>query len=154
MGLFDQIAGAALGALQQQVAGATPAPGPGGVPSGAAGGLAASAGPALQAIMQLVQQQGGLHGLLDKLRSGGLAEVVQSWIGTGANQPVSPAQLSTALGDQQLGQLASAAGMAPQELLGMLSQHLPGLVDRLSPAGELPHDMAGLLQAGLNLLHR
>jgi len=139
MGLFDQIAGAAIGALQQQVAGAAPA----------AGG-----GAAIQAIMQLVQQQGGLHGLLDKLRSGGLAEAVQSWIGTGANQPVSPAQLSTALGDQQVGQLAGAAGMAPQELLGMLSQHLPGLVDQLSPGGELPHDMAGLLQAGLNLLHR
>lgn len=95
MGLFDQIAGAAIGALQQQVAGAAPA----------AGG-----GAAIQAIMQLVQQQGGLHGLLDKLRSGGLAEAVQSWIGTGANQPVSPAQLSTALGDQQVGQLAGAAG--------------------------------------------
>ncbi len=139
MGLFDQIAGAAIGALQQQVAGAAPG---------------AGAGPAIQAIMQLVQQQGGLHGLLDKLRSGGLAEVVQSWIGTGANQPVSPGQLTAALGDQQVGQLAGAAGMAPQELLGMLSQHLPSLVDRLSPAGELPHDMAGLLQAGLNLLHR
>ena len=139
MGLFDQIAGAALGALQQQVAGAAPA----------AGG-----GAAIQAIMQLVQQQGGLHGLLDKLRGGGLAEVVQSWIGTGANQPVSPAQLNTALGEQHVGQLAGAAGMAPQDLLGMLSQHLPGLVDQLSPGGELPHDMAGLLQAGLNLLHR
>ena len=102
----------------------------------------------------LWQQQGGLAGLLEKLRSGGLAEVVQSWIGTGANQPVSPDQLNTALGEQQVGQLAGAAGMAPQQLLALLSQHLPGLVDQLSPGGELPHDMAGLLQAGLNLLHR
>ncbi len=145
MGLFDQIAGAALGALQQQVAGAA---------TGSAPGAAAGAGPAVQMIMQLVQQQGGLHGLLEKLRGGGLTEVVQSWIGTGANQAVSPAQLNTALGEQHVGQLAGAAGMAPQELLGMLSQHLPGLVDQLSPGGELPHDMAGLLQAGLNLLHR
>ncbi len=104
--------------------------------------------------MRLVQQHGGLHGLLDQLRDGGLAEMVQSWVGTGANQPVSPAQLNAALGEQQVGQLAGAAGMAPQQLLGMLSQHLPGLVDQLSPDGELPHDMVGLLQAGLNLLHR
>jgi uncharacterized protein YidB (DUF937 family) len=145
MGLFDQIAGAAIGALQQQAAGAAP---------GAGAGAAAGVAPALQAIMQLVQQQGGLHALLEKLRSGGLAEIVQSWVGTGANQPVSPAQLNTALGDQQVGQLAGAAGMAPQKLLALLSQHLPGLVDHLSPGGEMPHDMAGLLQAGLNLLHR
>jgi uncharacterized protein YidB (DUF937 family) len=155
MGLFDQIAGAALGALQQQVAAVTPGSDPGANPAATpAAALAAGAGPAIQAIMQLVQQQGGLQGLLDKLRNGGLAEIVQSWVGTGANQPVSPAQLNTALGEQQVGQLAGAAGMAPQELLGLLSQHLPALVNQLSPGGELPHDMAGLLQAGLNLLHR
>ena len=149
MGLFDQIAGAALGALQQQMAGAAPGAAPA-APEAAAAGAA----PALQLIMQLVQQQGGLHGLLEKLRGAGLAEIVQSWIGTGANQPVSPDQLNAALGEQHVGQLAAAVGVAPQQLLAMLSQHLPGLVDQLSPGGELPHDMAGLLQAGLNLLHR
>jgi uncharacterized protein YidB (DUF937 family) len=41
---------------------------------------------------------GGLGGLLDKLQNGGLGNVINSWIGHGQNQPVSPGQLGSALG--------------------------------------------------------
>ena len=36
---------------------------------------------------------GGLGGLLDKLQKGGLNDVVNSWVGSGQNQPVSHNQL-------------------------------------------------------------
>ena len=35
----------------------------------------------------------GLGGLVEQFRKGGLEEVTKSWIGTGANKPVSPNQL-------------------------------------------------------------
>ncbi len=132
MGLFDQIAGAAMGALQQ--GGAQP--------------------PAVQQLLQMLQQSGGLHGLLDRLRQGGLAELVQAWVAQGPNPPVSPAQLNSALGPDQVQHMATAANMPATDLLGLLSQHLPGVVDQLSPHGTLPQDLGGLLQAGLGLLNR
>lgn len=138
MGLFDQIAGAAMGALQQQA-------GAGG--TGAAGGASP-----VQMILQLAQSQGGLQGILDKLKEGGLAGAVQSWLAPGPNQPVTPEQVGTALGDQHAQQLAGAANMSVPDLLKALAEHLPGVVDHLSPNGQLPHDAAGLLQAGLGLL--
>jgi uncharacterized protein YidB (DUF937 family) len=132
MGLFDQIAGAAIGALQQQAGGGTSPVG---------------------LILRLVQGHGGgLQGILDLLKAGGLAGAVQSWLGSGPNQAVTADQLGTALGPQHTAALAGAAGIGGAELLKLLAEHLPALVDRLSPNGQLPTDPAALLQAGLGLL--
>jgi uncharacterized protein YidB (DUF937 family) len=45
---------------------------------------------------------GGLGGLLAILQQGGLGDAAQSWVGNGANQPVSPQQLHSAFGDEQV----------------------------------------------------
>jgi len=81
---------------------------------------------------------GGLGGLLDKLQNGGLADVTKSWVGTGPNQPVSPGQLGSALGPDIIKTLAQRTGLSEQELTKQLSQVLPGVVDKLTPAGRLP----------------
>jgi len=70
MGLLDNVLGGALG----RVAG-----GQAGAPAG---------GKLLQLVMALVQQHGGLAGLLDTLGQHGLSEQVASWVGKGANLPV------------------------------------------------------------------
>src|SRR5262245_60975866 len=49
---------------------------------------------------------GGLGGLVDKLQKGGLGNVVNSWVGPGQNQPVSPNQLGPALGPDIIKTLA------------------------------------------------
>jgi uncharacterized protein YidB (DUF937 family) len=82
---------------------------------------------------------GGVGGLLQKLQSGGLASAVQSWIGTGQNQAITPDQLRGAMGDDQLQQLAKNAGMSTQQASSGLASILPALVDKLSPNGQL-HD--------------
>jgi uncharacterized protein YidB (DUF937 family) len=82
---------------------------------------------------------GGVGGLLAKLESGGLGGAVQSWLGSGQNQPVSPDQIRGALGDDQIRQLASNAGVSPQQASSGLAALLPALVDKLSPNGQL-HD--------------
>ena len=81
---------------------------------------------------------GGLGGLLDKLQNGGLGNVVNSWVGAGQNQPVAPGQLGPALGSDLIKALAQRSGLSEEELTKQLSQVLPGVVDKLTPAGRLP----------------
>ena len=61
------------------------------------GGTAAPADP-VSALSGLVSAEGGLDGLLGKLRAAGLGDQVDSWIGPGPSQPIEPQQLSAALG--------------------------------------------------------
>ena len=75
---------------------------------------------------------GGLAGLLNKLQKGGLADAANSWLGSGQNQPVSPGHSGLALA------LAQRTGLSEDELAKQLSQVLPGIVDKLTPAGRLP----------------
>ena len=81
---------------------------------------------------------GGLGGLVNKLKQGGLGDVVNSWVGSGQNQPVSPKQLSPALGSDIIKALAQRSGLSEEEITKQLSQVLPGVVDKLTPAGRLP----------------
>lgn len=81
---------------------------------------------------------GGLGGLLDKLQKGGLGSVANSWVGAGQNQPVSPAQLGPALGTDLVKVLAQRSGLSEEEITRQLSQILPGVVDKLTPAGRMP----------------
>lgn len=83
---------------------------------------------------------GGLGGLLAILQQGGLGDVAQSWVGSGANQPVSPQELHGAFGDEQVQSMAAQSGMAPHDFLAQLSQHLPNVVNGLTPNGRLPDE--------------
>jgi uncharacterized protein YidB (DUF937 family) len=83
---------------------------------------------------------GGLGGLVDRFRQGGLDDIINSWIGTGANKPVSPNQLHDALGSETVDDLSRETGMPRDDLLSQLSQVLPGVVDKLTPHGQLPSD--------------
>ena len=80
----------------------------------------------------------GLGGLLGKLQNGGLADIANSWVGSGPNQPVSPGQLGSALGPDIIKVLAQRTGLPDEELTKQLSHVLPGVVDNLTPAGRLP----------------
>lgn len=86
---------------------------------------------------------GGLAGVLGALQSGGLSDVVSSWVGTGANKSISPDQLQKALGSDRVQQFAKQAGVSGAEASSALAAMLPGLVDKLSPGGKLP-DTSGL----------
>jgi uncharacterized protein YidB (DUF937 family) len=80
----------------------------------------------------------GLGGLLQQFQQNGLGNVVNSWIGSGQNQPVQPGQLGTALGPNIIKTLAQRSGLSEEELTKQLSQILPGVVDKLTPNGRMP----------------
>jgi uncharacterized protein YidB (DUF937 family) len=84
---------------------------------------------------------GSVGGLLQQLQKTGLGPQVTSWLGNGANLPVSVDQLRAALGDERVRQLAASFGIPVDQLLGQLSQHLPATVDTLSPHGTLEEQL-------------
>ncbi|MBZ9676960.1 YidB family protein [Mesorhizobium sp. ES1-1] len=81
---------------------------------------------------------GGLGGLLGKLRDAGHGNVADSWVGTGQNQSINANDLGSALGPQVIHEIAQRTGMDEQELLKQLSTALPGIVDKLTPNGQVP----------------
>jgi uncharacterized protein YidB (DUF937 family) len=89
-------------------------------------------------VNSLIQQHGGVQGVLSQLESQGLGGVAKSWISNAPNQPISPAQVHQVFGSDMISQLAAKAGMNPQDLASKLSQLLPAAIDKLTPAGSVP----------------
>jgi uncharacterized protein YidB (DUF937 family) len=138
MGLLDQVMGAATSVLGQ----------------GAGQGGADGIGHVLSALLSPQGPTGGLGGMLSQFQQNGLGEVMQSWIGTGQNLPISPEQLHQALGGDMVSKLSSQFGIDPQALLGQAAQMLPGLVDSLTPGGQLPTDGGGMASDLMGMLAR
>ncbi|MDM7943339.1 MAG: YidB family protein [Hydrogenophaga sp.] len=132
MGLLDSLMGAAtqaaMGARRE----------PGAAPPGGAGGLDPQL--LITLVSTLFTHGGGLQGLLARLQSAGLGETAQSWVGTGANQPVNPEQLGQALGPDLMGMIAAQLGGRQEEASTALAELLPGLIDQLTPQGRVPAD--------------
>jgi uncharacterized protein YidB (DUF937 family) len=90
------------------------------------------------AVSDTFQSQGGVNGLLEKLRAGGLGPQVDSWVSTGSNEPVEPNRLGEALGPDTVNQLSAKSGLSIQMLLPLLAQFLPMIIDHLTPDGTPP----------------
>ena len=78
-----------------------------------------------------------LPGLTQKLSQGGLGDQVQSWLGKGENSPVTSQQITQALGNDHVRQLAGKAGLSPDQMSERLAKDLPQAVDQASPSGQL-----------------
>ncbi len=77
---------------------------------------------------------GGLESIVAKFEKGGMGEIVQSWIGTGHNLPISSEQIQAVLGSEQVQSLTHAMGIDSAQL----ANTLPDLIDHLTPGGQLP----------------
>ena len=127
----------------------TAAPGNGQAPAGNGGGIGGGLGDILKGGLGGLGGlltggaagsvlSGGLGDLLNQLQQNGHGDTANSWVGTGPNKQISPADLGHALGDDTVNSLAEQAGLSKVELLQGLSQHLPGVVDQLTPQGRVP----------------
>ncbi|HEY0329579.1 MAG TPA: YidB family protein [Rhodopseudomonas sp.] len=83
---------------------------------------------------------GGLGDLLRQFQQSGHGDTANSWVSPGPNRQISPNDLATALGADQINTLTSQTGLSREDLLSGLSQHLPQVVDQLTPDGRLPTD--------------
>jgi uncharacterized protein YidB (DUF937 family) len=102
------------------------------------GGNAQGASPILGHVMDLVNnpQTGGLQGLMQQFENNGLGGVMSSWVGNGANQPISSDQITQVLGQDKVNEIASKLGMQPDQISGLIAQHLPGIIDKMTPPGQ------------------
>ena len=93
------------------------------------------------------QMAGGLGNLTDMLSQLGLGDQVKSWVGTGENLPVTAEQIQNSLGQNgTLGQIASQAGVSETEAAGGLAELLPGLINKLTPNGQIDaNDITSIL---------
>ena len=89
-------------------------------------------------VNSILEQHGGLQGVVGEFEKNGLGPTVRSWVGTGPNQPISPEEVHKALGPDLLRQLAEKSGLSEQDLVQKLSHVLPQAVDKLTPNGTLP----------------
>ena len=129
MGLLVSIAGAVLGKVM----------------GGGQGGLAGVA-------MEMFNQHGGIGGVLDKLKAGGLADQAASWVGKGANLPVSADQISSALGSGAIADMAAKFGIDPATLSAQIAEHLPTVIDKMTPNGAVEANSGDLLSTVLGML--
>ena len=126
MGLFDQISNAVGGALGQ------------GQTGGAAGGNLATA--LLPLLLSMLRQPGALENITKGFQGAGLGNVLQSWVGTGQNLPISADQVKQVLGAGNVADLGARAGLNESDASNALAGLLPQVIDKITPDGKLPSE--------------
>jgi uncharacterized protein YidB (DUF937 family) len=128
MGLFDSIAGQVLGKVM-----------------GDKGAMA-------QIALEMFNKNGGLQGILAKFTEAGLGDAVASWVGHGENIPVQASQITDILGSGALSEMAVKFGLTPELLSSQIAEHLPNLVDKMTPEGKVTANSGDLLSTVLSML--
>jgi uncharacterized protein YidB (DUF937 family) len=100
----------------------------------------------------MLQQNGGLEGILGKFREGGLSQQADSWVGTGQNMNISADQLQQVFGSSTISDLASRLGMSEQQAGSDMAQLLPEVINRLTPEGQVPENSNEEIAQGLSTL--
>ncbi|MGH7103139.1 MAG: YidB family protein [Acetobacteraceae bacterium] len=108
-------------------------------------GQAAGGGGVQSQLMGALQSAGisGLSGLKQQFEQSGLGAHITSWIGNGQNMPISAGQIEQALGSPAIAAIGAKLGIDTSQVAQLLSQHLPGVVDKMTPDGNVPADAGG-----------
>ena len=128
MGLFDNLAGSVLGKM------------------------AGDQGNLVPLAMEMLNQYGGLAGILEKFNASGFAEQAASWVAKGENMPLSAEQIVSTLGASTIAEMANKLNMTAEALSEQLAQKLPKVIDKLTPDGVVSNNSASLLGSVLGML--
>jgi len=145
MGLLDELLGSVLRSGVGGNRAQTEDP-LGSILGGLTGGRAAATtggiggGLLLQLALLLLQQNGGLGGVLGKFRDAGMGSQADSWVSTGPNQDISAEQVEQAFGSEALNDIASKLGVSQGDAGSAISQIMPELVNQLTPRGQVTED--------------
>ena len=85
---------------------------------------------------------GAVKAILGKLHLDGLGDVARSWVGKGANLPISVDQVKRALGSGPIASIASKLGISTEQATHSLASVLPHAIDQMTPDGNDPADDA------------
>lgn len=103
---------------------------------GVLGGVIGAGATAL--VKGVIEQHGGLQGLVNQFQQTGLGSIVQSWVGTGKNLSIDPSQIQQALGSETVHNIAAKLGISTDEVAKKLAEILPESVDKMTPQGVIP----------------
>lgn len=95
------------------------------------------ANPLIAALGGLLTQSGGVQGLMNKFSQAGQGNAFSSWVGTGANQPVSGSQIQQVLGSDPIRALGAKLGIDPAQASQLVAEHPRKFIDQLTPAGRI-----------------
>jgi uncharacterized protein YidB (DUF937 family) len=98
----------------------------------------AGGGGILEQVIDRLRSGQGLNDILDRFRTSGSADRVDSWIRTGPNQPLDQERIEAAIDPETVAELSRQTGLTREELLARIARDLPEAVDRLTPSGQLP----------------
>ena len=102
-------------------------------------GLGVNARTLVREVLTMISASpGGLSGFLDRLKSGGLASEVGSWLGRPDAAPIAAGQIERALGATALGGIASRLGLGQSAVSTALGYALPKIIGLLTPGGAVP----------------
>lgn len=90
------------------------------------------------AAQRIIEQHGGVQGVVQQMQQHGLADTVKSWVSTGPNAPITADQIHQVFGSGTIEEIAQRAGMNPQQLTQQLAQFFPQAIDHLTPNGQVP----------------
>jgi uncharacterized protein YidB (DUF937 family) len=150
MGLLDGLVGNVIGSM---LSGNQAQNSPGSVLGGLGGGSQARGGNLLlQVALLMLQQNGGLEGVLNKFRRGGLAQQADSWVSTGQNMNISADQLQQVFGSSTISDLASRLGVSEDQAGSAMAQVMPEVINGLTPEGHVPENSNDEIAQGLSAL--
>jgi uncharacterized protein YidB (DUF937 family) len=109
----------------------------GGLLGGRGGGGGGTMG-ALMPVLAGLLASGGLSKIMGGLKANGLSAQADSWVGTGANEPVSGKDIEQAAGREEIQKVAQQLGISESQAADAVAQALPEVVDKVSPEGKLP----------------
>lgn len=104
------------------------------------GGLVGPAGGTLAGGAAGSVLTSGLDDLMRQFEAKGMGRAMQSWVGSGPNEEVTPQELGRAIGDERIDMLTRQTGLSRQDLLEELSAQLPEFIDKLTPRGRIPDE--------------
>lgn len=136
MGLLTQILGGLAGNVLARRGGA------------GRGGLTPALIALLPVVLSMLSQRGqsgnpasgmgGIGDLIGQLTQRGYGRQANSWVGTGANEPLPPGAIDDVFGQDELHRIALQAGLGDDEARTGLSELLPEVVDHFTPEGSIP----------------
>jgi uncharacterized protein YidB (DUF937 family) len=144
MGLLDGLIGNVIGSMMSGNQTQNP--------FGARGNEAQGGNLLLQLVLSMLQQNGGLEGVLGKFRQGGLAQQADSWVSTGQNMNISTDQLQQVFGSSTISDLAAQLGMPADQAGSAMAQMLPDVINNLTPQGQVPENSNDEIADGLSAL--
>ena len=109
------------------------------------------AGTAKMAI-EMINQYGGLSGIQAKFQESGLADITASWIGAVENKPISSNQIMDVFGDDAINELANKFDLDASVLSSQLTEHLPKVVDKMTPNGEMSKHSNDLFKVVMSMM--